>query len=86
MQVDAIEQRIVAAIPDAQIEVEGEDCNFTVHVVSASFAGQSTLVRQRTILGLFSPELGDGRLHALTVRASTIEELNQQPYLVQIEG
>lgn len=70
----SVRERILAALPDAQIEVVGSDCNLELSVVSASFHGQGLLARQRLVLGLFAAELASGALHALSVRANTPAE------------
>jgi acid stress-induced BolA-like protein IbaG/YrbA len=75
MTADEIAARIRSAIPDAELELSGADCSFEVLVVSESLNGQSALARQRKLLGLFSAELASGALHALSIRASTPDEL-----------
>ncbi len=70
--------RIKAAIPDAEIIVDGADCSFSVRVVSESFAGTMPVKRQQAVLGCFTAELSSGALHALTVQAQTPEEWKKQ--------
>ncbi len=65
---DVIE-RIKELCPDAEIEVTGENCHFEVKVVSDFFRGKRTLQRQQPILTLFSRELANGQLHALSIKA-----------------
>lgn len=86
MTEDEVIARIRVHFPNAVLEVSGENCSFEVYVVTPDFTGVSTLERQRTVLGLFGEEIGDGRLHALTVKARTPEELGNKPGLVQIGG
>ena len=74
MEQAEVVRRIVSLVEGAEIEVEGEDCNFSVIVVSPSFSDQSRIQRQQSILGLFSEELSTGDLHALSVRAYTPSE------------
>ncbi len=66
---EEIRQRICAAYPDASVEVQGNDCSLSLHIVSAAFAGMSRLQRQRSVMKLFAEELQQGSMHALTVRA-----------------
>ena len=75
MEPTEIESRIKSLYPDAQIETSGADCNFQILVVSDDFSGKRQVQRQQSILKLFSDEFKDGRLHALTVKAKTNEEL-----------
>ena len=84
MDENEIVARITERYPDASIEVAGEGCSFEVYVVSPAFEGVKTLDRQRGILGLFSAEIGSGKLHALGVKARTPEELKGASGLVQI--
>jgi acid stress-induced BolA-like protein IbaG/YrbA len=67
--------RIRTELPDALIEVQGEECSFAVSVVSSAFEGVRALARQQTILRLFARELAQGELHALSVSAKTLPEL-----------
>lgn len=74
MSPQTVVERITRGVSDCHVEVDGADCSFVVKVVSASFEGESPLGRQRRVLSLFAEELGDGRLHALTVIARTPQE------------
>lgn len=84
MNENEIVERIVALHPEATIEVAGEDCSFEVYVVSDGFKGMNTLQRQKPILALFQPELASGKLHALSVKAKTAEELAANSSLIQL--
>jgi len=86
MTPEDIVARIRTALPDAQVEAAGADCSFEVLVVSSQLQGQSTLARQRSLLGLFAAELGSGELHALSVRARTPAELQaaKHPNLIDL--
>ncbi len=64
-----VAERIKGLCPDAEIEVKGADCHFEVWVISEFFRGKRTLQRQQPILALFSEELRNGQLHALSVKA-----------------
>jgi len=74
------------AVPDADIALEGEDCNFTVRVISPSFASMRTLQRQQTVLAGFNEQLRSGEIHALSVKAMTPEEWQKSQQLASIEG
>ncbi len=47
---DAIQEAIVAKIPDAKVEAAGGGGHFTIEVVSPVFAGKSMLESQRLVL------------------------------------
>ena len=84
MYSDEIVKRIATLYPDAVIEASGQNCDFEVYVVSEIFHGQSAIQRQQPILALFAKELANGRLHALSIKARTPEELSVRSGLVQI--
>jgi len=84
MKEEDIVERIRTLYPDAVIDVAGEDCNFELYVVSAAFAGQNTLQRQKPILALFKDDITNGAMHALSIKAKTPDEQAGQGGLVQI--
>jgi stress-induced morphogen len=66
-----VKQRIEAAIPGAQAEVESpDDVHFTARVVSDRFAGLSRIDQHRLVYDVFSGELG-GDIHALSLKTET---------------
>ena len=75
MEIAEVSSRIRAALDtNAQIDVQGADCNFTARVVSDVFAGLRPVQRQQKVLAAFTDLLADGRLHALTVETYTAAE------------
>ncbi|MEW7983354.1 MAG: BolA/IbaG family iron-sulfur metabolism protein [gamma proteobacterium symbiont of Phacoides pectinatus] len=85
MQEQEIIDRIHGLYPDAVIEASGENCSFEVYVVDAGFADMKPLARQQSILQLFNQDLQSGKLHALSIKARTPQELTSKPNnLVQI--
>lgn len=85
MDEQAIIARIQALYPDAAVDISGADCSLEVYVVSDSLRGKSTLQRQRSILDLFKDELKSGRLHALSIKARTKDEMAAGSGLIQIQ-
>lgn len=79
MEKTEISKRIQTLYPDAQIEMKGENCSFELLIVSERFEGMRALQRQQSILGLFAEELKTGKLHALAIKANTIDELANMP-------
>ena len=68
MDSTTIEQMIRAGMPDAQVIVEGADgVHFEARVVSASFAGKSTIQRHRMVYATLG-ELMGREIHALGLR------------------
>lgn len=49
--IEAIKGAITAQIPDAQADVGGGGGHYTISVVSAAFAGKSTLESHRLVYG-----------------------------------
>ena len=84
MENSAIEKTISDQYPDADLQIEGEDCSFTVTIVCESFSGVSKVKRQQDIYALFSDVLKTGELHALSIKAFTPEEWNAK--LEQTKG
>lgn len=87
MEISEVEATIKQALPDAEIDVSGDECSFTVTIISESFEGQNLMQRQKGILALFEIQLKSGRLHALTVKAYTPAQFAemQNTHLVQLE-
>lgn len=67
-----------SAVPEAEITLEGADCNFTVTLVSPHFRNMKMLARQQLAMsGLLEP-LKTGEIHAISIRAWTPEEWRAQ--------
>jgi acid stress-induced BolA-like protein IbaG/YrbA len=69
------EQEIIdairAEIPDADISLSGEGCNFGIKVVSSAFAGQSLINQHRMVNKALSEYIRSGALHAVTLDTRT---------------
>jgi acid stress-induced BolA-like protein IbaG/YrbA len=66
-----LKQRIEAALPGAQADVEGDDgAHFQAVVVSTAFEGKSRLEQHRMVMDVFAGELG-GAIHALSLKTAT---------------
>ena len=67
-----LEQRIEAAIPGAQAEVQTTDeVHFSARVVAAGFAGLTRIQQHRLVYDVFDDgELG-GAIHALSLKTET---------------
>jgi stress-induced morphogen len=64
-----IKQRILQAIPDANVEVEdwtGGGDHFRATVVTPAFSGKSRLEQHRMVYAVFGAEIG-GPIHALSL-------------------
>ena len=68
MDSNTIEQMIRAGLPDAEVSVSGADgVHFEAQVISAAFAGKSTLQRHRMVYATLG-ELMGREIHALALR------------------
>lgn len=86
MNVEEIIGRVRTLYPDAVVDIEGEGCDFELFVITDSFDGMAPVKRQQSLLKLFTPELTDGRLHALGIRAKTRAETGSgRSDLVQLQ-
>ena len=87
MLADEIYKAITNQIPDAEIDLEGEDCSFKATIISPTFAGLSTVKRQQQVLACVHTMLTGGALHALSVSAYTPDEWGARNtgHLVSIE-
>lgn len=73
---EEIKQRIEAAIPGAQAEVEdytGGGDHFRASVVSAAFAGRSRIEQHKLVYAVFGDEIG-GAIHALSLKTQAPQE------------
>jgi stress-induced morphogen len=81
-----IRQRIEAAIPGSQAEVEdytGGGDHFRATVTAAAFAGRSRIEQHRLVYDVFGAEIG-GEIHALSLktlvpRDSGARQLSAEP-------
>lgn len=83
MQIDEVKSLLLQEVPGAEIYLQGEDCNFSVDIVSALFDGVTTLNRQKKVLGAVKTQIQNGDIHALSVKAYTPEEWAKQVELAQ---
>jgi monothiol glutaredoxin len=74
MQLEDVKSLVLNAIPDAEVFVQGEDSNFSVEVISATFANLNKLNRQKKVLASVKESVQSGEIHAFSVLAYTPEE------------
>ena len=76
MNADQIRQMIETGLPDARVDVRGEDgVHFEAVVVSAAFVGKLPLARHRMVYATLGERMG-GEIHALQLRTLTPDEAN----------
>ena len=72
MAADDIEAMIVAAIPDARVEIRdlaGDGDHYAARVVSESFAGMSRIKQHQAVYAALKGKMG-GELHALQLETA----------------
>lgn len=74
MEQTEVIELIKAGIPEADVFIEGEGCNFTVVVVSSTFEGQSLLKKQKQVMATVAEQIRSGALHAIAVKTHTPSE------------
>jgi stress-induced morphogen len=70
---DEIKQRIEAAIPGAEAEVEdytGTGDHFRATVTATAFSGRSRIQQHRLVYEIFGSEIG-GPIHALSLKTQS---------------
>ena len=71
-----ITQFLKSQFPEADISLDGEDCNSTVVIVSEQFEGLNTLQRHKLVLGSLKDHFQSGELHALSLKTKSPSEMS----------
>lgn len=71
MEPSVIEALLKEALALDTLFVQGEGANFQVIAVSDDFAGLSRVKQQQIIYGPLNHLIGDGSIHALTIKVFT---------------
>lgn len=77
MQAEEIKRMIEAGLAGSAAEVGGDGTHFEAVVVCDAFKGQAPLARHRMVYGTLGEKMG-GVIHALSIRAFTVEEWERQ--------
>ena len=68
MDNNQIQELIKSYLDDVtDLSISGQDCNFSIKIVSKDFTNISTLERHKSIMKLFSDLLQSGELHAISL-------------------
>lgn len=70
MDKNKVLDRILQTIPDAEVKIDGSDCNLSVDVTSSMFAGKTKLEQHRLVNNIFTADFQTGSLHALEIKTS----------------
>ena len=71
MQAQDVAELVRKELPDCEIQVQNEGNHYLVVAVGDRFEGMSPVKKQQLIYGALRPQLDDGTIHALTIRAFT---------------
>lgn len=71
---DAIRELIEAGLPDADVQVAGDDgTHFAARVISPSFADKGIVEQHRMVYATLGERMG-GEIHALSLKTMTPEQ------------
>ena len=68
-------QFLRSKFPEAEISLDGEDCNSKVLIVSNEFEGLNTLQRHKLVLNVLKEQFQTGELHALSLITKSPSEI-----------
>ncbi|MFI8482618.1 BolA family protein [Pseudomonas sp. NPDC078700] len=68
MQALEVKSLLEAKLPNTQVEVEGEGCNFQLNVIGDEVAALSPVKRQQQVYAHLNPWIADGSIHAVTMK------------------
>ena len=74
MESAEIKELLDAALQLQEIHVKGEGSHFEVIAVDESFNGMSRVKKQQTIYGPLMEHISTNTIHALSIKAFTLEE------------
>ena len=78
MQTDSIEHKISEQLNCHHLAVTGDGRHFNAIVVSDDFLTKNRVQRQQMVYATVQTWLASGELHALSIKALTIDEWQQQ--------
>ncbi|MFT6429252.1 MAG: acid stress-induced BolA-like protein IbaG/YrbA [Halopseudomonas sp.] len=79
MQSEQVKQLIETQLPNTEVVVEGEGCNFQLVVISDTLAALSPVKRQQEIYALLGEQIADGSIHAVSMKFFTRDAWSQRP-------
>tara|TARA_B000000532_G_C18500027_1_gene248402 strand:+ start:248 stop:478 length:231 start_codon:yes stop_codon:yes gene_type:complete len=71
---DVIKKVISEGMEFDELSVEGSESKYTVSITSNQFEGKSTIQRHKMIYALLNNYIKTGEIHALTIKAMTLDE------------
>lgn len=77
MQNNEVQKLIEDGMPDAEVRVSGEGCDFQAVVITPAFEGKLPVARQKMVYATLGDLITSGALHAVTIKAYTPEQWAQ---------
>ena len=74
MNVEEIQQLLVAALSDCEIRLEGEGNHLSVTVIGEIFAGKRPVQRQQQVYAILKEHIAEGTIHAVNMKLYTPSE------------
>ena len=71
---DTIANAISNVIEYDKLDVEGSESKYTVNIISDEFIGKSIIERHKMIYAVLDQYIKTGEIHALTIKAMTLDE------------
>ncbi|WP_161864953.1 MULTISPECIES: BolA family protein [Pseudomonas] len=68
MQAAEVKSLLEEKLPNTQVEVEGEGCNFQLNLISDELAALSPVKRQQQIYAHLNAWIANGSIHAVTMK------------------
>ncbi len=78
MTTDEIQQLIEAGVPNSKAMVSGSEGKYEAIVISDSFADLTMVKEHQMVYATVKPQIASGELHALSIKAFTPEEWEEQ--------
>jgi acid stress-induced BolA-like protein IbaG/YrbA len=77
MQPDDIKAAVIAAVPDAEVQVGIDGSHVNLIVVSPAFEGISPVKKQQMVYAALQQAIADGAIHAVHMKTLTPAEWAQ---------
>ena len=71
---EIIKKILTENINNAEVFVEGNEAKYTVKVLSNIFIDKTIIERHKIIYALLNEHIKSGEIHALTIKALTVDE------------
>lgn len=78
MTTDEIQKLIEAGVADSKAIVTGAEGKYEAIVISDCFEGLSMVKEHQMVYATVKPQIASGELHALSIKAFTLEEWEKE--------